>query len=71
MKKFDNQLSNTQEDFRNYLQGWTDMLEQERQRFINEDIGEDIEEEILIENIDHPAVNAKQNSLFKELVLPF
>ena len=68
-------MSNIEEDFGSYLQGWTDLLEEERQRFIREDIEENENEEILIENMVHPAVdtNAKWKliSLFKELVLPF
>ena len=67
----ENELTDFEGNFDNYLQGWADMLEEEKERFEEENI----EEEDFIEDITHPAVDkyAKWElaSLFKELALPF
>ena len=67
----------SEEDFGNYLQGWADMLEEEKKGFDNENFEEISENDVFLEleNITHPAIdiNAKWElaSLFKELDLPF
>ena len=63
-------------EFNNYLHGWTEMLEEENFRFQNEDNEiDDFEMDDLIDDIIHPAIdpNAKWNleSLFKDLELHF
>jgi hypothetical protein len=63
-------------EFNNYLHGWTEMLEEENFRFQNEDNEiDDFEIDDLIDDIIHPAIdpNAKWNleSLFKDLELHF
>lgn len=64
-------LANLEKEFGNYLQGWTEMLEEETFRFQNDEDNE-IDE---ITDITHPAIdpNAKWNldSLFKKLELSF
>lgn len=69
---------NLEQEFSNYLQGWTEMLEEETLKFQNEE--DEINEldelnETSIDNTIHPAIdpNAKWNleSLFKDLELPF
>ena len=63
-------------EFNNYLYGWTEILEEENFRFQNEDNEiDDFEMDDLIDDIIHPAIdpNAKWNleSLFKDLELHF
>ena len=67
---------NIENEFGEYLQGWTEMLEEERISNLNEDIDEVIDEDNIINNSIYPAidVNAKWElkTLFKnELNLPF
>ena len=67
-------LANLEKEFGNYLQGWTEMLEEETLRFQNDEDNE-IDELNEITDIAHPAIdpNAKWNldSLFKKLELSF
>ncbi|CAG8812623.1 9679_t:CDS:1, partial [Racocetra fulgida] len=60
-------------NFDNYLQEWLDILEEERQRFEDEDTKEDMDENESPVNDTHPAVdnNAKWElaTLFKKLEL--
>ncbi len=70
-------ITNLEEEFRIYLQGWADILEEEKKAFNNKEFDEIEEENISLEleDIIHPAINTNAKwelvSLFKELDLPF
>ncbi|CAG8736018.1 25970_t:CDS:1 [Gigaspora margarita] len=73
LDELDNELMDVS-DYNDYLQEWMDMLEEERQRFDDNDFGEEYEDEDkLLINDTHPAVdvNAKWElvTLFKKLEL--
>ena len=68
--------TNLEKEFGDYLQGWSEMLEEETLKFQNDE-NDTFEElnEVTVDDIIHPAIdpNAKWNldSLFKELELSF
>ena len=71
-EKEEEEVEDLEKEFNNYLQGWSEMLEEETYEF------EDNEDEIVaitVDNILHPAIDSnakwKLNSLFKELEFLF
>ncbi len=52
-------IINLEEEFGTYLQGWADMLEEEKENFNNKEFEEIDEENVSLElkNITHSAVN--------------
>ena len=65
-----------EKEFNNYLQGWTEMLEEETSKFQNEEYEiNEIDESDITNNIIHPAIDPnakwKLESLFKDLEFPF
>src|SRR6266496_3932072 len=70
-------ITNLEEEFGIYLQGWADILEEEKKAFNNKEFDEIEEKNISLElkDIIHPVINTNAKwelvSLFKELDLPF
>lgn len=75
-KDEDDDLADLEGEFSDYLQGWSEMLEEENLTFQNNDYETDeLDLFINTKNIVHPAIDSdakwKLESLFKDLEFPF